>query len=127
MSVPLKAKRDFPYAGHRIRKGQDFDARGQSDALLLKAIGHAEDRPAAAPVAAPAPQTYSTRMMTAATPAPVFATPPPIVTAGDDLDGMDAEALHELADQLGVYVHHRTGAERVRQAIREHRKSGGGS
>lgn len=114
MSIPLKARRDFVYAGRRLKAGQDFDAKSNSDARLLKAIGHAEDRQAAAP------QTYRTRMMQAETPAPVFAQP---AASSDDLDAMDADALHALAGSLGLYVHHRTGPERVRQAIRDHRKS----
>ena len=112
MSIPLKARRDFAYAGKRIKRDQDFDARSKSDAKLLKAIGHAEDRVMSAP------PTYNTRMMTAATPAPA-----PARTSGDNLDAMDAEALHALARSMDIYVHHRAGADRVRFAIREHRKS----
>ncbi len=121
MSIPLKARRDFPYAGKRVKKGQDFDARSASDARLLKAIGHAED-----PYDAPLPNwtlpaQYKTRVMTAEQPAQAQSIP--LVTKSeDDLDAMDAEALHALASNMGVYIHHRAGAERARQVIREHRK-----
>lgn len=41
MSVPLQALRAFPYAGRRLKAGDQFEARGESDARLLCAIGHA--------------------------------------------------------------------------------------
>ncbi len=44
--------------------------------------------------------------------------PAPAV-ATDDLDSLDAEALHALAKERGVAVHHRAGAEKVRAALRE--------
>lgn len=39
--------------------------------------------------------------------------------AGDDLDDLDAEQLHALAKERGVKVHHASGAEKVREALRE--------
>lgn len=36
----------------------------------------------------------------------------------DDLDAMDAPALHALAKERGVKVHHASGAEKVRAALR---------
>lgn len=36
----------------------------------------------------------------------------------DGLDKMDAEALHALAKERGVTVHHRAGADKVRAALR---------
>jgi hypothetical protein len=40
-------------------------------------------------------------------------------TALDDLDSLDAAALHALAKERGVEVHHRAGADRLRAALRE--------
>jgi hypothetical protein len=36
-----------------------------------------------------------------------------------DMDTMSKDELHALAAKLGVEVHHRAGADKVRQAIRE--------
>ena len=36
----------------------------------------------------------------------------------DGLDKLDAEALHALAKERGVAVHHRAGADKVRAALR---------
>ena len=44
---------------------------------------------------------------------------PIIVKQSDELDSLDAEALHALAAERGVQVHHRAGAEKVRAALRE--------
>ncbi len=41
MSVPLQALRGFPYAGRRLVAGEKFEARGESDARVLCAVGHA--------------------------------------------------------------------------------------
>lgn len=41
MSVPLQALRGFPYAGRRLAAGEKFEARGESDARVLCAVGHA--------------------------------------------------------------------------------------
>lgn len=37
----------------------------------------------------------------------------------NDLDDLDAEALHALAKERGVKVHHKAGADKVRKALRE--------
>lgn len=37
---------------------------------------------------------------------------------GDGLDELDADALHALAKERGVKVHHKAGAEKVREALR---------
>lgn len=39
----------------------------------------------------------------------------------DDLDAMDKAALHALAKELGVQMHHMTGEVKAREAIREFR------
>jgi hypothetical protein len=40
------------------------------------------------------------------------------LVADDGLDKLDAEALHALAKERGVTVHHRAGADKVRAALR---------
>jgi hypothetical protein len=72
--MKLKAKRKFRYAGNRLAPGDRFETRGEQDARLLIAIGHAEPvrerPPKAQPPAPPAPVV------------PVEALPePPVVVA----------------------------------------------
>lgn len=61
--------------------------------------------------------TYLTRDMAAARPVVVE------VSAASnevvDLDALDSEALHALARERGVKVHHKAGADKVRAALRE--------
>lgn len=61
--------------------------------------------------------TYLTRDMAAARPLAV------LVPVGDnkevDLDSLDGDALHALARERGVKVHHKAGADKVRAALRE--------
>lgn len=38
MSVQMKALKAFPYAGERLQAGQEFAARGESDARVLEAV-----------------------------------------------------------------------------------------
>jgi hypothetical protein len=117
MTVPMKARRSFPYAGKRLKAGDEFQARGESDARVLAAIGHAERV-----VAAPAAASYSTRMMTAAPlpPVPMTLAAQYVIKvdgANMALDDMEADELHALAKRLAVKVHHMAGAKKVRQAI----------
>jgi hypothetical protein len=100
MNVPMKALRAFPYAGRDISKGQEFNARSVIDADVLVGLRHAERRT----------QTYQTRVLTAA---------PPAFNRGADIDSMDAAALRALAERMGIKVHHRAGADKLRQALRE--------
>lgn len=74
MSVPLQALRGFPYAGRRLVAGEQFNARGESDARLLCAVGHAtrhiqvpEPLPqiAVAPVATKRGKSYRTEALVA--------------------------------------------------------------
>lgn len=135
MSIPMTAKRSFVYAGKRVAKGQEFNARGVSDARVLSAVGHAVESQASAIPAAAAPLRgqYQTRVMTAAAPAayvaPAPSAPPvaPMVikVEGADvvLDDMDGDALHALATQLNVHVHPLTGAKKLRQALVDSQKS----
>lgn len=125
MTIPMKARRNFPYAGKRLKAGEEFQARGESDARVLAAIGHAERVTvvAPAPTAPPPAAAYSTRMMTAAQSLP----PVPMKLAAQyvikvdganmALDDMEAEPLHELAKRLGVKVHSLAGARKVRAAL----------
>jgi hypothetical protein len=61
--------------------------------------------------------TYMTRDMAAA-PSVVAPVLKPTRNV-DELDEMDAEALHALAKERNVPVHHRAGADKVRAALRE--------
>jgi len=54
MKVRMQALQRFPYAGAYRDKGIQFDARGESDARLLEAIGRAR-RVADLPVASSSP------------------------------------------------------------------------
>lgn len=46
-------------------------------------------------------------------------TKPKQATGDAALDDMDAEALHALAKERGVKVHHAAGADKVRKALRD--------
>lgn len=60
--------------------------------------------------------TYLTRDMTAARPLHVA----PVADNKEvDLDSLDGDALHALARERGVKVHHKAGADKVRAALRE--------
>lgn len=48
--------------------------------------------------------------------APSEAVTDPVV--GDDLDAMDIDALRAMADERGIKVHHRAGADKIRAALR---------
>lgn len=54
--------------------------------------------------------TYMTRDMRPAT------EPKPL---GDEYDRMDAQALRELAKERGLKVHHKAGADKIREALRD--------
>lgn len=71
---------------------------------------------------------YLTRDMVAAAPGPVPAAQPlaapaaevaaPVEQApADELQSMDKAALHALAKERGVKVHHAAGADKVREAL----------
>ncbi|CAB3924965.1 hypothetical protein [Achromobacter ruhlandii] len=61
--------------------------------------------------------TYLTRDMTANRPLSVVM---PVADNKDvDLNSLDGEALHALARERGVKVHHKAGADKVRSALRE--------
>jgi len=122
--IPMKCLKYTSYAGKRLRPGDYFEARGESDARVLAAIRTAER--CARPAPAPTADTYKTRVMTASAPAPArpsagifspgeISDLSPVRSVG--LDDMDAEQLHALARQRGVKVHHLAGARKVRQAL----------
>lgn len=135
MTVRMKARRSFPYAGKRFKAGQEFNARGETDARVLAAVGHAErvTAPAPTPAPTPAPRAYLTRAIAAApvqvvmraappAPEPVQSAEPavePVADAAPDLEAMDRDELHALAVARGVKVHHLAGAAKVRAAIIE--------
>lgn len=97
-----------PFKGRAV--GSQYEA-GERQAKLLVKLGRA---------------AYMTRDLVAVPAEPVRVQKPSaaqfvIKIDGDDvaLDGMDAAALHELAKELGVKVHHASGAEKVRAALIE--------
>lgn len=68
--------------------------------------------------------SYMTRDMRATEPAPVApVAPAPAPTKPEavavDLDKMESDALHALAQERGVKVHHKAGADKVREALRQ--------
>lgn len=118
--IPMTCIKEVVYAGKRHKPGDPLDARGESDARVLVAIGKAERAPTVAPVAPPA--TYSTRMMTAAR-APAVAQAPAaeyvIKVDGADvvLDDMDYDALRALCDLLEVKPHALARETGMRKAL----------
>ncbi|WP_047711374.1 hypothetical protein [Pseudomonas lactis] len=56
--------------------------------------------------------SYLTRDMQAARPVQSQST-------SDELDAMTPEQLHELAKKRGVEIHHRAGADKVKEALRK--------
>lgn len=139
MAIQMKALKSFKYGERRLVAGDRFQAKGKQDAKLLKAIGKAEFVEAAA-IAPVATKTIDIVRLVVEEKDPVITS---VIVADDvktavdektevaqesvvaneqqddDLEDMDFEALHALADKLGVNVHHRAGAQKVRQAIRE--------
>lgn len=76
------------------------------DRGLAREVAEAQEAAKVAP-------TYSTRMLTAGqgearTPA----------AAGDDLDGMDVDALRQMAKDRGITVHHRAGRDKLLAVLR---------
>lgn len=66
--------------------------------------------------------TYMTRDMAAAPRLEAVIKPEPVrpsVVHNGGLDALDADELHALAKERGVKVHHKAGAEKVRDALRE--------
>ena len=74
-----------------------------SDARLLQKLGQG---------------TYQTRVVQADIPEPEITAP----SSSDDLDNLDVAELHALAKERGVKVHHASGADKVREALREAEK-----
>lgn len=68
--VKMKALRDFPYAGKRLKKGDEFDCRGESDAKTLSAVGFAQRHVPVVVVAAPVTPTISYATRALVTPRP---------------------------------------------------------
>lgn len=93
--IPMKAKTRFHYNRRDLTSGQEFDAMTETDAKILENAGKARRRDA---------QQYMTRVMTAET---------------VRLETLDADALRAMAARMGVKVHHRAGAEKLRQALKQ--------
>lgn len=107
MKVPMTALKSQVYGGRRIKPGDDFEASGQTDARVLKALGRAKDRAPAAPptpaVGSPprAAQSYSTRMLSAAAPsapsAPRLTAPPLDTSSASSTDTATSPAAKKAA------------------------------
>lgn len=95
--MQMRALRQFPgpYMGRVIRAGDEFTAANKRDAHVFVSIGHA------APIVEPG---YATRAMTPAAP---------------NIDAMDVVALRAMVERLGLKVHHKAGAHKLREAIRK--------
>lgn len=62
--------------------------------------------------------TYMARDMQAA-PVAIAPEPAPALSPAGDLDDLDVDALRAIADERGIKVHHRAGADKIRAALRE--------
>jgi hypothetical protein len=94
--IPMICTKDLLYAGRRLKAGAAFDARGESDARVLVAIGKATRAPApvAAPVT-PAPTAVQPRAARGQpAPHPWAPQPAPVV---DQVDTASASAADETA------------------------------
>lgn len=76
MSIPMIALKPMIYAGKRYSAGQEFTARGQNDARILIAIGHADFAPAESPDAVPMPTQQRAHLVPAVAAAPAYEPPP---------------------------------------------------
>lgn len=83
-------------------KGGRQEAMSERYALVLSKLGRG---------------SYMTRDMRAVETAPVSAAP--AKDQAEDLDEMEADALHAIAQERGVKVHHKAGADKVRDALRQ--------
>lgn len=81
-------------------KSGRIQAMSRRDAEILQRLGRG---------------TYMTRDLQAA---PVAATAPEQETL-DEFDALSVEELHALAKERGIEVHHRAGAEKVKDALRK--------
>lgn len=121
MTVRLKSLKPLVYAGHRILAGQEFDARGESDAKVLTAIRSAvrvtetdkQNKPLARVYIADAAtkivaSTYNTRMLTAEVPQPITAvscvTDNPVEHVAAVLPEVDVSAYTPESTPLPVNV-----------------------
>lgn len=73
--IPMTARKSMVYAGRRVGEGTRFDARGESDARVLEAIGNAARAhiepppPVVVPEPLPARKTVAKRDQVAEVPA----------------------------------------------------------
>lgn len=104
--IPMICTKALPYAGRRLKPGDAFNARGESDARLLAAIGKAVRAPAPTPI--PAAPPVVPRAFTP--PAPVVAAPEP---AGDPAPTPAAPAVDAPATGYAS-----TAQERTKRAYR---------
>lgn len=106
----------FTYNSGRERRM----TRAEAEVLQLLGHGRYEAQAASAPSTAPAPPAAPVPVAQEPAQAPDGA-PSAAPPSGplDELDGLDAPALHALAKERGVKVHYKAGADKVRAALRE--------
>ncbi|ULR87186.1 hypothetical protein [Comamonas sp. B21-038] len=106
----------FTYNSGRERRM----TRAEAEVLQLLGHGRYEAQAVSAPSPAPAPSAATAPVAQEPALAPDGTAPaaPPSVPM-DELDGLDAAALHALAKERGVKVHHNAGADKVRAALRD--------
>lgn len=117
-------KVNFTYTGGRERSMPEAHAKvlqklGRGSYMTRDMVAAPQPAPAqeppAPPAAAPVPSEPTTTPEPTAAPRALITTP-----QGDfDLTDMEKDDLHELAEKLGVEVHHASGAPRVRAALLE--------
>ena len=73
----------------------------EREALIMQRLGHGQ---------------YLTKVLRAGISLPPVQTSSP--ASGDALDALDEQALHALAKDRGIKVHHKAGADKVRAALR---------
>lgn len=114
MTVLMKAKKAFAYAGHRIAVDAQFVARGKQDARILAAIGNAEVVKVEVPVAAPVVQAKASARAKSAPqpiekeePAPAPAAEPESTVAPPAPEPKEAAKPTEQADPPPQVAEHK--------------------
>lgn len=103
MTIPMIALKPLKYAGARVAKGGKFEVRGQSDARLLAAIGHAKQAAPDARVPAPTKPlpAASLKKTVVASVAEVVAeaiVPPESLPVVDDVAEIESAAADDAGD-----------------------------
>lgn len=105
--VTPEQKADLRSQGYKIIDAAFAPAGYEHPSTLLE---RAEGQAKAEPEAKATERTEAEKLAVDATDADT--------TPGDGLDEMGADQLHVLAKERGLSVHHKAGAEKVREALR---------